>query len=258
VARTRHKHLALLALLAIGAAVPAVVMCRRGGEQAGVGPLLCQPGPTVPGIDVSHHQPEIAWTRVREAGMRFALVRVSDGVTVADTSFAKNWRGAKHAGLLRGGYQYFRPDQNALAQADLMINALTRDRGELPPIIDVEIDGGKSPAQLATAIQTWVDRVRDKLGVEPIVYTGPDFWRERARGADFAAQPLWLAHYTRACPTVPVPWTKWTLWQHTDNGRVPGVEGPVDLNLFAGTYGELEDFGRRATRTSAARGTPPR
>jgi len=35
------------------------------------------------------------------------------------------------------------------------------------------------------------------------------------------------------------PWTRWTFWQHTDRGAVPGIEGPVDLDLFAGTLGEL-------------------
>ncbi len=257
-ARKKHRlRGALVALLALAAATTAFVVWQSGRDHAASTPP-CQTGPTVPGIDVSYYQQDIAWKRVRAAGMRFAFIRVSDGLTVGDTSFAKNWTGAKRAGILRGAYQYFRPEQSAIAQADLMIATLRRDRGELPPAIDVESDGGKLPAKLAEAVRVWVARVRDQLGVEPIVYTGPEFWRDRAGGADLTRQPLWLAHYTRGCPTVPAPWTAWQFWQHTDNGRVPGIEGAVDLNMFSGTYGELEAFSRGATAACDACDGGPR
>lgn len=206
----------------------------------------CDPGPTVRGIDVSYHQDTIAWQSVRDAGIEFAFVRVSDGLTFADPKFSENWRGAQRAAILRGAYQYFRPDESAIAQADLMIAALRRDPGDLPPALDVETDGGLPPAQLVAAVRAWVDRVRAELGVEPIVYTGPEFWRERTGGADLARQPLWIAHYTQACPTVPPMWTAWTFWQHTDRGAVPGIAAPVDLDLFAGDRAALDEFARRS------------
>ncbi|HWO26661.1 MAG TPA: glycoside hydrolase family 25 protein [Kofleriaceae bacterium] len=206
----------------------------------------CETGPTVRGIDVSHHQETISWRRVRQAGVQFAFIRVSDGLTTSDEKFAENWSGARRVGVLRGAYQYFRPEESPIAQADLVIAALRRDPGELPPVIDVEADGGKTPTQLEVRVRAWVDRVRDQLRVEPIVYTGPDFWRERAGGADLTRQPLWLAHYTADCPAVPAPWTRWTFWQHTDRGVVPGIDGPVDLDLFAGDYLALEELARRS------------
>lgn len=194
----------------------------------------CSDGPTTAGIDVSYHQGPIGWARVRDAGIRFAFVRVSDGTTVRDPRFAENWAGARAASIARGAYQYFRPEESALAQADLLIAALAGDRGELPPVIDVEETGGKRPAQVAAAVQAWTARVRARLGVEPIVYTSPAFWRDQVGGADHARQPLWVAHYTGACPRVPAPWTRWTFWQHSKTGRVPGIRGAVDLDVFAG------------------------
>ena len=208
----------------------------------------CRQGPTTPGIDVSYHQETINWKRVRRAGVLFAFIRASDGTTFGDPMFVKNWANAKKVGILRGAYQYFRPEENATAQADLLIAAIKHDRGELPPVIDIESDGGKSPAQIRRSVQIWIERVRAKLGVEPIIYTGPDFWRNKVGGADLTTQPLWLAHYTTSCPTIPPPWTAWTLWQHTDRGRVPGIDGPVDLDVFAGTFADLEDFARRSRR----------
>lgn len=211
-------------------------------------PPACQQGPVTRGIDVSYYQESIQWKRVRRAGVLFAFVRVSDGSTINDPYFTKNWLEARKAGVLRGAYQYFRPDESATAQADVMIAALASDPGELPPVIDVETDGGKSPQKIARAVQAWVERVRDKLGVEPIIYTGPDFWRNKVGAADLTTQPLWVAHYIDRCPTVPPPWTAWTFWQHTDTGKVPGITGNVDLDVFAGTYEQLEEFARRSRR----------
>lgn len=212
----------------------------------------CEAGPTTRGIDVSYFQNTVAWRRVRQAGIQFAFIRVSDGTTVSDPRFADNWSGARRVGVLRGAYQYFRPDESAVAQADLLIAAIRRDPGELPPVIDVETDGGKSPAQVEARVRAWVDRVRSQLRVEPIVYTGPEFWRRGTGGADLSSQPLWIAHYTRNCPTVPAPWKRWTFWQHTDRGAVPGIEGPVDLNLFAGDYLALEELARRSRLPASA------
>lgn len=246
-----RRSLRIWALAALAAAAAgAALVCGRAGDDPGDvaldGAPPCEVGPTVRGIDVSYYQDAISWKRVRQSGVLFAFIRVSDGITVSDPRFGANWRGARRAGLLRGAYQYFRPEESAIAQADLLIAALRRDPGELPPVIDVETDGGLPPAQLAARVRAWIERVRAKLHVEPIVYTGPEFWRDRAGGADLSSQPLWLAHYTRSCPTIPRPWARWTFWQHTDRGAVPGIERPVDLNLFAGDYLALEELARRS------------
>lgn len=234
----------MIAALALATAALVYVLWPRA-QPVAIGPV-CETGPTVAGIDVSYYQDQIEWARVRGAGIRFAFIRVSDGLTVEDARFAKNWVGARRAGVLRGAYQHFRPDENPIAQADLLIAAIARDPGELPPVIDVEVDGGKAPDQVADRVRAWVARVRSRLAVEPIVYTGPEFWRDRVGGADLSSQPLWVAHYTRSCPTVPPPWTAWAFWQHTDTGQVPGIEGPVDLDVFAGSLDELEAFARRS------------
>jgi lysozyme len=245
--RRRLRIPAAVAALA-GAALGAALVYRALAPGAAPRPRVeaCQGGPTIRGIDVSYHQEGIAWRRVRQAGVLFAFIRVSDGTTVSDPRFAQNWAGARRVGVMRGAYQYFRPEVSAIAQADLLIAAVRRDPGELPPALDVETDGGQPPAQLEMRVRAWVDRVRTQLRVEPIVYTGPEFWRERARGADLASQPLWVAHYTDECPSVPAPWTRWTFWQHTDRGAVPGIDGPVDLSLFAGDYLALEELARRS------------
>ena len=234
-----RKALLVVLGLALGVAAAAVLLLRPGSHPARPERPGCQLGPLTPGIDVSYHQETIDWPRVQRAGIRFAFIRLSDGATLRDPRFATNWAEAKRAGLVRGAYQFFRPDQSITAQADLMIAAMRgRDRDDLPPVIDIEVDGGFEPPTVAERAHAWIERVRDQTGVEPIVYTGGDLWRNG--GAEpLAAQPLWIAHYTQGCPTLPAPWTRWMFWQHTDRGAVPGIEGSVDLDMFAGTLGEL-------------------
>ena len=229
-------------LVAAGAALLAAALAlalRPRGHRGKPERPDCRVGPTTPGIDVSYYQEAIDWPRVRRAGIRFAFIRLSDGAAQRDPRFATNWAEARRAGVARGAYLFFRPDQDIAAQADLMIGAMRgRDPDDLPPVIDIEADAGLPAAVVAARARAWIDRVRASLGVEPIVYTGSDLWRTGG-GQALASQPLWIAHYTQGCPTLPSPWTRWTFWQHTDRGAVPGIEGAVDLDLFAGTLGEL-------------------
>jgi lysozyme len=235
-----RRTILVVAGVAIGFAAVAIIALRLGLHRVKPDHPECRPGPTTPGIDVSYYQETIDWPRVRRAGIRFAFIRLADGATLRDTRFATNWAESRRAGLVRGAYLFFRPDQDVTAQADLMIAAMRgREHGDLPPVIDIEVDGGLPAPAVAARARAWIDRVRAGLGVEPIVYTGSDLWRSGGAEA-LAAQPLWVAHYTQTCPTLPSPWTRWTFWQHTDRGAVPGIEGPVDLDLFAGTLGELQ------------------
>ncbi|HEV7558291.1 MAG TPA: GH25 family lysozyme [Kofleriaceae bacterium] len=218
-----------------------VVACKRESSP----PPDCEVGPTTRGIDVSYYQDVIDWTKVRDAGVAFAFIRVSDSTLVDDPMFERNWAAAKKAGVLRGAYQFFRPDDDVRAQADLLVDAIARDPGELPPVIDVEVDGGKRPDEIAKRVRAWLARVHKRLGVEPIVYTGPAFWRDSVGGAD-VGHSLWIAHYTEQCPMVPAPWTTWTYWQYSEFGSVPGIRGRVDLDVFRGTLDELQSSGRVA------------
>src|SRR5205085_10545153 len=73
---------------------------------------VCAEGATTKGIDVSKWQDTINWTSVKNAGIAFAFIRLSDGANTKDAKFAANWAGAKAAGIIRGAYQFFRPAQN--------------------------------------------------------------------------------------------------------------------------------------------------
>ena len=95
----------------------------------------------IEGIDVSHYQGTIDWSKVAGAGKTFAFIKASDGTVGADPTFAYNWSRARQAGLRRGAYHFFRPITDALQQAQHFLRQLGDDHGELPPVLDFELLG---------------------------------------------------------------------------------------------------------------------
>lgn len=200
----------------------------------------CASDSTVKGIDVSYYQGSINWNAVKNDGVKFAFIRVSDGTGFIDSKFSANWRGAKDAGVLRGAYQYFRADEDPIRQANLLIDKVGGRLGpnDLPPVIDVESADGQSSATIRAKVRRWSDHIQAKLGVKPIIYTGPYFWQDNV-GGDFHDHKLWVAHYGTSCPLVPGNWSRWNFHQHTDSGSVNGIGGNVDMNRFNGSLAQL-------------------
>lgn len=209
---------------------------------------VCADGPTVYGIDVSRFQGAIDWQQVADSGVVYAFIQISRSLTDIDARFEENWRGAKQVGILRGAYQRFQPDQDVIGQAQLFLDKLGPFQlGDLPPMLDVEDDGGLAPAEIAQKVRQWIDYVEPRVGVRPILYTGYYFWRDQVGGADFSAYPLWIANYGATCPLVPPAWTRWTLHQYSSTARIPGITAnTVDVNKFNGTLDELVALGRMA------------
>ena len=272
----RHA-LAFAVLLAVSLAVTVVVpACAddgdadRAGLAMGMGELdvsagapstgeqavhsVCGSGTTTFGIDVSSWQSAINWSSVHAAGVKFAFIRVSDGANYSDSRFHANWTGAKAHGVVRGAYQFFRSNQDPIAQANLLLSTMgTLAPGDLPPVVDVESTDGVSSATRAHKLHQWLDRVESVVHVKPIIYTGGYFWDDHV-AADFHTYPLWHAGYTGGtCPSsVSSHWPRWTLWQFTSSGHVSGIGGNVDEDRFNGSMAQLQQLAAVAACTPHA------
>ena len=204
---------------------------------------VCADGETTFGIDVSKWQGEINWDEVADDGVKFAVIRVSDGLEYYDNKFEQNWENAGRVGILRSVYQFFRPNLDPIQQAQLLIDSVNRVGGQLdlPPVIDVEATGDRSAAQIQQAMRQWIDLVEEAFGMPPIIYTGFYFWQDHVDGStDFNQYPLWHPQYTSAeCPRIADAWDDWLMWQYTSEGRVNGISGDVDLNRFNGSEDDL-------------------
>jgi lysozyme len=193
---------------------------------------------TVQGIDVSHFQGVVDWQKVADAGMAFAFAKATDGITYTDPEFAANWSAMYEAGLLRGAYHFFEPNDDATSQAQHFLATVQIGTGDLPPVLDVEVTGGVANAQIWSGVSTWLQIVGQETGRQPIIYTASGFWNAHQPDLTLTSYPLWLADYATQ-PTLPTGWTSWLFWQHSQTGTVSGVTGSVDLDTFSGTIAQL-------------------
>ena len=196
------------------------------------------------GIDVSYHQGAIDWPRVAAAGKRFAYIRASAGSLTADTAYRTNRAGARAAGFVVGTYHFANPDSapnDAANEAAWFLRNATIESGDLLPVLDLEVSNGLTPGALFAWAQTWLADVERATRVKPLIYTTPTFWARSMANTDWFARNgyrLWVAHWTAAAqPVVPVGnWADggWSFWQTSSTGVVPGIDGAVDLDRFAG------------------------
>lgn len=197
----------------------------------------------IQGVDVSTYQQNYDWQARKNEGIVFGIARVSNGTGIIDDYFDRNWSEMKDKGILRGAYQYFRPGQDATAQANLMVNKLGMlQPGDLPAVIDVETTDGESAATVRQKVRTWLEIVEAGTGRKPMIYTSGYFWRDEVGETGLGDYPLWVANYAAECPLVPDSnWDDWTLWQYCDGNPDYCDNGAgYDRNVFNGTMEELE------------------
>jgi GH25 family lysozyme M1 (1,4-beta-N-acetylmuramidase) len=246
---------ALLAALALSVALPAsaagagpvrdgfagssgeaALMTARSGEPSRV-------GATIPGLDVSHWQGSVNWTKVAGAGRRFVFLKATDDVDYRDPTFVTNRAGARANGLVVGAYHFARPDPSpgdAHREARFFVSVADPQPGDLLPVLDMETKKHLDQEEVTRWARAWVAEVRELTGVTPFVYTSPYGWLTRTGDTRLLARdgaPLWVAHWGVSSPTVPAgDWDGhgWVVWQHTSSGHVRGIDGRVDLDRLAG------------------------
>jgi lysozyme len=199
------------------------------------------------GIDVSHYEPALDWKMASGPGqVKWMYTKATEGTGHVDSSLGKHVGGAKASGVLCGAYHFFHASMDAKVQADLYLKTVSGLSLELPHCLDWE---SSSADGVASAIQkmkahTWLDIVERASGKTPVIYGGESFLRELSLDASFAKYPLWLAHYgvPESRLKIPAPWKKYTMWQFTDAGSVPGLAPGhhVDSNYFQGSLEELQ------------------
>jgi|GEM_PF-3527656 len=207
------------------------------------------------GIDVSHWQGDINWAKVKAAGVKFAMIKATDGATAVDRKFDRNWAGAKAVGIKRGAYHFHQPTDDPHRQVDNLIQNLQLDPGEIPPALDIEFTlperhpGKPLPAAIRIpAAETWLAEVERQLNIRPMIYTGPNAWQVLMVVAGVAPAwtskyKLWIANYQVLKPFIPVGFkAPHTIWQHTDSGHTDGIDGNVDQDKFNGSQADMDTW----------------
>jgi lysozyme len=191
---------------------------------------------SIHGIDVSKYQQIISWESVKEMKVKnvqlgFAFIKATEGIENTDPQFKRNWKKSKQAGVIRGAYHFFLATKDGRAQAENFISEVDLEKGDLPPVVDIEQTYGVSATILKKELKEWLEIVENHYGVKPIIYTSVDFY-SRNLGKEFNNYPLWAAHYYQY--TTPRIDRNWDFWQHSEEGRVNGILSKVDFNVFNG------------------------
>ena len=193
------------------------------------------------GIDVSRYQSSVNWGMVNQmkshdVKLGFAFIKATEGSTLTDKQFSRNWRKSRQTGVVRGAYHFFRAKTDAAAQARLFIKNVTLLPGDLPPVLDVESLDNETAQEMQDGVALWLLLVEQHYKVKPIIYTNAMFYNNYLHPR-FADYPLWVAHYKeRKRPRVN---REWSFWQHSESGRVNGINHHVDFNVFNGDSTEF-------------------
>ena len=155
------------------------------------------------GLDVSHWNGQIDWIRVAAGGYRFIFGKATEGVSLIDPTYPINRAGTEGLGMRFGAYHFARPagttdaaaTASAIAQADFFVNTAQPEAGELPPVLDLEVTGGLGSARLKTWTQAWLAEVTARLGVAPLIYSSPNFWKNALAVAAASVVPAGRAKW---------------------------------------------------------------
>jgi lysozyme len=201
----------------------------------------------VHGIDISRWQAGIDWARARAAGVNFVWIKGTEGGDIADPELGAHSEESLAAGIPTGAYHFWYHCRDGASQARWFIRHVARVRGSLPPVLDVEFTprsptcaARPDPGTLRRELQAFIGLVGSHYRTAPVVYTTPDIHAYadlgRLTGAEF-----WLRS-TANHPSATYPGARWTFWQYSGTGRVPGISGDVDLNAFRGSPAQWRDW----------------
>lgn len=200
-------------------------------------------GYSIYGLDISHHQGRINWEELKNSNpkehpIKFVYMKASEGSDHKDTRFDSNWENAKSHGFIRGAYHYFSPYSTGLEQAGMFIKTVKLEKGDLPPVIDVE-EKPEDKTKFIQELKIYIAKIEEHYGVRPIIYSGKKYKKRYLDDKYFDRYPTWIAHYYVDSLQVE---QNWTLWQCSDRGNIPGIGRDVDINIFNGGHKKFESL----------------
>lgn len=204
------------------------------------------------GIDVSHYQQNIQWdslmvltdganrtirsklTAKDIKPVSFVFIKATEGSSMKDRDFKKNWDEAEKRKIRKGAYHFFRSSKNGEVQARHFIKTVGKiSPNDLPPVLDIEtIHRGCSHKTLNKRALDWLETVSNHYGRKPLVYSSAAFIEDILCEEIKMNYPIWVAHYETEKPR----YDNWNIWQFTDKAIVYGIDGYTDLNVCSSEF----------------------
>ena len=246
-----------------------VTVLKTGHWQEGVfkGERMNYTSERIYGIDISKYQHghgrkkyPIYWDklRIRHLGSKskkkisgevdypvsFIFIKSTQGINIRNPYYAYDYAAARKHGIPIGAYHFFSTKCNGAAQAQYFIKSTLFRTGDLPPVLDIEpsdsqISSMGGSMTMWSHIRTWLNAVERRCGVKPILYVNQRFVNKYLPDAPDIKRnyKIWIARYGEYKPDV-----KLVVWQLSPDGRVNGITGEVDINVFNGYQTQFDEF----------------
>ncbi|WRU97799.1 glycoside hydrolase family 25 protein (plasmid) [Priestia filamentosa] len=191
------------------------------------------------GIDISHYQGDIDWSKVSNDGISFAFIKATegseDGSAIVDKYLDKNVNGTNDNGIDAGAYHFakFVSVNDAVAEAKWFVKNIKGLPLTLPPVLDLEENNTKSDAEMNKAARAFMEHVEKEIG-SCILYSFGNFYRDHVDKSLLKDFTYWHARY--ASTPINERLEDLFAWQYSKKGSVAGISGPVDLNKSGGKF----------------------
>lgn len=203
------------------------------------------------GIDVSHWQGTINWSKVKNSGVEFAIIKCSESINFVDAMFYQNKTQARKAGVLCGYYHFARGGDYKKEADWFLKNVGDLKEGELIAL-DYEIYTLPDPADWC---EKWLSYVESKVGFKPMLYTYHALlnkynWEKVSDNnfglwaARYGSSKIYIPHYLCLAPTS-ATFPFWAIWQYSSKGTVAGISGNVDMNHTKMNIETLKKYGKK-------------
>ena len=188
------------------------------------------------GIDVSNWQGYIDYAQVRNSGIEVVYIKASQGINIKDAYFDINYENAKANGLKVGFYHFLTAvnTQQAEQEADFFVSVIAGKTPDCKLVLDYETFGGASVEEINLIARTFMEKVQELTNKEVIMYSDLSNARDTFNRSLAEDYQLWIAYYGNYnnLANVETSWQEFIGVQYTDRGRVNGINGNVDRDLY--------------------------
>ena len=174
----------------------------------------------------------------------FVYIKSTEGTSIRNKFYPGDYAKARKQGIRTGAYHFWSMRSSGEDQAKHFLKNTHFKAGDLPPVLDIEpskaqIEQSGGEERMFRQIRTWLRKVEQRTGVKPILYVNQMFVNNYlTKQADLKRDyRVWIARYSEYKPDV-----RLTYWQLCPDGRVAGIQGDVDINVFNGYKSQFEEF----------------
>jgi lysozyme len=190
------------------------------------------------GIDISHYQSDIDWSKMMVEKPHFMFIKASEGANMQDNKYFDYYTEAKKIGIPVGSYHFFSYKSTGKEQAKNFLSVAQHSTGDLIPVLDAEYTRSipADKEKVTVELTDFVNAVYEQLGYYPIIYCNYKYFQAYLTESIQKKCKLWIVEYRNQ------PVGDWTLWQKTDKFKLAGIKGHVDLNFFKGNQTTLQEL----------------